>query len=270
MKYRFKALAKLREPDELDTPTALTSTRGWLTLLSLAAVVAVAIIWAVFGRLPQTVSANGLITPPDGATQVQSVYTGIVTEIHANDGGQVRAGEDLAVVRDAQGASHGIISFFSGQVISIEVAEGQVIQVGSTVATLERSSAGGSPLVAMLFVPSSQSAGVAPGESVLLSVASAPAAAFGLLRGRVLSVSQFPLTAPEISALLGGSIPAAALAAAGGNLLVTVSLPRDGRTVSGYSWTTRGGPPQALLPLVSATGTITLAVRAPITLLFGR
>lgn len=270
MKFRFKALAKLREPDELDTPTALTSKRGWVTLFSLTAVVAVAVTWAVFGRLPQTVSAGGLITPPDGATQVQSQYAGIVSEVHANDGGQVQAGQDLAVVRDAQGASHGIVSFFAGQVISVEVAQGQVIQLGSTVATLERSSAGGSKLVAMLFVPSSQSAGIAPGQSVLLSVASAPAAAFGLLRGRVLSVSQFPLTAPEISALLGGSVPAGTLTGFGGNLLVTVSLPRDSRTVSGYSWTTRTGPPQALLPLVSATGTITLAVHRPITLLFSR
>jgi HlyD family secretion protein len=193
-----------------------------------------------------------------------------VTEIHANDGGQIEAGHDLAVVRDAQGASHGIVSVFAGQVISVEVAEGEVIDAGSTVATIERSTAGGSQLVAMLFVPSSQSAGIAPGESVGLSVVSAPAAAFGLLRGRVLSVSQFPLTAPEISALLGGSIPAATLAADAGNLLVTVSLAKDSHTVSGYSWTTKEGPPQALLPLVSATGTITLGVQAPITLLFSR
>jgi hypothetical protein len=270
MKFRFKALAKLREPDELDTPTVLTPSRGWVTILSLTAVIAAAVAWAVFGRLPQTVSADGLITPPNGATQVQSLYAGIVSEIHANDGGQVGAGQDLAVVRDAQGASHGIVSLFAGQVISIEVAEGEVIEVGSTVATIERSAAGGRQLVAMLFVPSSQSAGIAPGESVGLSVASAPAAAFGLLRGRVLSISQFPLTAPEISALLGGTIPAATLAADGGNLLVTVSLAKDSRTVSGYSWTTKKGPPQALLPLVSATGTITLSVRAPITLLISR
>lgn len=270
MNFRFKALAKLREPDELDTPTALTSARGWVTLLALTAVTAAAVAWTVFARLPQTVSADGLITPPNGAAQVQSQYAGVVLEIHANDGGQVRPGQDLAVVRDAQGATHGIISVFAGQVISVEVAQGEVISVGSTVATIERSVPGGIQLVAMLFVPSSQSAGVAPGESVGLSVASAPAAAFGLLRGRVLSVSHFPLTAPAISALLGGAVPAGALAAAGGKLLVTVSLALDRRTVSGYSWTTAAGPPQALLPLVSATGTITFGARAPITLLFGR
>jgi biotin carboxyl carrier protein len=267
--FRFKALAKLREPDELDTPTVLTSARGWVTLLALTAVTAAAIAWAVFARLPQTVSADGLITPPNGAAQVQSQYAGVVLEIHANDGGQVRPGQELAVVRDAQGASHAIISVFVGQVISVEVAQGQVISVGTTVATIERGGPG-AQLVAMLFVASSQSAGVVPGESVGLSVASAPAAAFGLLHGRVLSVSRFPLTAPEISALLGGTIPAGSLAADGGKLLVTVSLAKDRRTVSGYSWTTAAGPPQALLPLVSATGTITFGARAPITLLFGR
>ena len=178
--------------------------------------------------------------------------------------------QDLAVVRDAQGANHSIVSLFGGQVISIEVAQGEVIGAGRTVATIERSAPGGSQLVAMLFVSSSQSAGVVPGEKVDLAVASAPAAAFGLLRGRILSVSQFPLTAEEIDALLGGTIPAEALASDGGKLLVTVSLPRDPRTASGYSWTTAAGPPQPLLPLVSAVGTITLDVQAPISLLFGR
>ena len=270
MNFRFKALAKLREPDELDTPTVLTSARGWVTLLALAAVTLAAVAWAVFGRLPQTVSANGLITPPNGAAQVQSQYSGVVREIHANNGAKISAGQDLAVVRDAQGANHSIVSLFGGQVISIEVAQGEVIGAGRTVATIERSAPGGSQLVAMLFVSSSQSAGVVPGEKVDLAVASAPAAAFGLLRGRILSVSQFPLTAAEIDALLGGTIPAEALASDGGKLLVTVSLPRDPRTASGYSWTTAAGPPQPLLPLVSAVGTITLGVQAPISLLFGR
>lgn len=268
MKFRFKALARQREADELDTPTVLTSPRGWLTLLCLAAVTVAAVAWAVFGRLPQTVSADGVITRPHGAAQVQSLYAGIVSEIHANIGGQVRAGQDLAVVADARGASHQVLSLFTGQVISTEVTVGEVIGVGTTVATIERSAPGGGQPVAMLFASPSQVAGIAPGESVGLSVASAPSVAFGLLRGRVLAVSQFPLTAAEVQALFAGTIPAKALAADEGKLLVTVSLQRDSRTASGYSWTTAAGPPQPLPALVPATGTIALGEQAPITLLF--
>jgi biotin carboxyl carrier protein len=268
MDFRFKALAKQREADELDTPTVLTSPRGWLTLLCLATVTLAAVAWAVFGRLPQTVSADGLITRPHGTAQVQSLYAGMVTGIHANIGDQVRAGQDVAVVADARGASHRIVSLFTGQVIGMEITEGEVIGAGTTVATIERSGPGGGQPVAMLFASPRQVAGIVPGEGVGLSVASAPSVAFGLLRGRVLAVSQFPLTASEISALFAGIVPAGTIAADEGKLLVTVSLRRDSRTASGYSWTTTAGPPHALPLLVPATGTIALGEQAPITVLF--
>jgi biotin carboxyl carrier protein len=270
MNFRFKALAKLREPDELDAPTVLTSPRGWVALLSLAAVLVAALAWAVFGRLPQTVGANGVIARPNDAAQVQSLYAGLVTQIHANLGGQVRAGQDIAVVYDARGVSHQVISLFAGQVTSIEVARGEVIGTGTTVATIDRGSPSGAQPVAMLFVSPSQAAGIAPGDSVGLAVASAPPAAFGLLRGRVLSVGQFPLTGAAETLLTGGAVAARTLAAEEGKLLVTVSLRRDSRTVSGYSWTTAKGPPQALAALVPATGTIALGEQSPITLLFGQ
>lgn len=270
MNFRFKALAKLREPDELDSPTVLTSPRGWVTLGCLAAVTLAALGWGVLGRVPQTVSASGLITRPGGAVQVQSLFAGMVSGLSIGIGGQVTPGQTLAVVRDAQGASHKVVSLFAGDVVGLQVAAGEVISAGTPVATIERSAPGGSQLVAMLFVPPSQAAGITPGQTVGLAVASAPSPVFGLLRGQVLSVSQLPLTAAVDNSLLGGVIPVATLTAGGGKRLVTVRLRQDARTASGYSWTTAHGPPAALPPLVPATGTITLGAQAPISLLFSR
>ncbi|HEY2443920.1 MAG TPA: biotin/lipoyl-containing protein [Streptosporangiaceae bacterium] len=268
MQFRFKALARLRQPDELDTPAVLTSPRGWIALLAVAAVTVAALAWAVFGRLPQTVSAAGLITRPYGTAQVQSLYSGQVTEISARAGGEVRAGQSLAVIRDTRGASHEITSLFAGQVVGVEAALGQVITAGLPVVTIERGGLTGRP-VALLFVSPGQAAGITPGQSAGLAVAAAPSAAFGLLLGRVLAVGRYPLTGAEEAALTGGGLPAATLAADAGKLLVTVSLRRDRRTVSGYGWTTRAGPPQALPAVTPATGTITLGEQSPITLLFG-
>jgi hypothetical protein len=138
------------------------------------------------------------------------------------------------------------------------------------VTTIERRGPGDGQLVAMLFVPPVQAAGITPGQTVGLAVASAPSPVFGLLRGQVLSVSQLPLTAAVDNSLLGGVIPASTLTSGGGKRLVTVKLRRDGGTVSGYSWTTAEGPPEPLPPLVPATGTITLGAQAPISLLFSR
>jgi multidrug efflux pump subunit AcrA (membrane-fusion protein) len=267
MNFRFKALAQLREPDELDSPVVLASPRGWLVIASLTVVTAAAIGWALFGRLPQTVTATGLITRPQGAVQVQSLYTGLVSKVPTAVGGYVKAGQDLADIRDANGVSHEIVSPSAGQVTSLAVSDGEVISTGSAVATVERSTGGGQ-LVAMLFVPSDQAVEIVPGESVGLNVEAAPSAAFGLLRGRVVSVGQFPLTSAEVNAALGGTATAGTFGGGVAPRLVIVSLQRDTHTASGYAWTTAAGPPEALPAQTPASGTVTLGAQAPISLLF--
>lgn len=270
MIFRFKALARMREPDELDAPTILAAPRGWVTVFVVLIVTVAAMAWMVTGRLQRTVSANGLITRPEGAAQVQSLYAGLVGSVQVRVGTYVSAGQDLATVLNSRGAAREVTSPFAGQVVSIAVSSGQVIAAGSPVITMERIGVGSNTLVAMLFVSSADSAGIAPGESVRLSVSSAPAAAFGLLRGRVSTVSQYPLTGLEIGALVGGDLPIGPLQAGGAPYLVTVSLVTDPGTASGYAWTTAGGPPTPLALQVPATGSVTLGTFAPITLLFSR
>lgn len=269
MIFRFKALAKMREPDELDAPTILAAPRGWITVFVILIVTVAAVGWMITGRLQQTVSANGLITRPQGAAQVQSQYAGLVGSIEVRVGGYVSFGEVLATVLGPGGAARDVISPFAGQVVSIAVSTGQVIGTGTPVVTMERTG-GDDRLVAMLFVSSANVAGIFPGESVRLAVSSAPAAAFGLLRGRVAAVSQYPLTGLEISALVGGDLPIGPLQVGGAPYLVTVSLVTDHKTATGYAWTTASGPPTALALQVPATGTVILGSFAPITLLFSR
>ncbi|GEM_PF-528246 len=270
MIFRFKALAKMREPDELDAPTILAAPRGWVTVFVILIVTVAAVAWMLVGRLEQTVSAKGLITRPQGAAQVQSQYPGLVGSIEVKVGGYVSSGEVLATVLGQGGAAaHDVISPFAGQVVSIGVSTGEVIGTGSPVVTMELTG-GDDQLVGMLFVSSADVAGIFPGQSVTLAVSSAPAAAFGLLRGRVASVSQYPLTALEINALVGGDLPIGPLEAGGAPYLVTVKLTADHETATGYAWTTADGPPTALALQVPATGTVTLGSYAPITLLFGK
>jgi multidrug efflux pump subunit AcrA (membrane-fusion protein) len=268
MIFRFKALAKMREPDELDAPTILAAPRGWVTVFVLLIVTIAAVAWMVIGRLPQTVSANGLITQPAGAAQVQSLYAGLIGSVQVRVGTYVSPGQDLVTVLGQGGVTREVTSSFAGQVVSIAVSTGQIVGVGSQVITMERTEGGSDRLVAMLFVSSRDVAGIIPGQSVTLAVSSAPAAAFGLLRGRVSSISQYPLTSLEISALVGGDLPIGPLEVGGAPYLVTVSLLTDNATVTGYSWTTAGGPPTALALQVPAAGTVTLGTFAPITLLF--
>ncbi len=270
MQYRFKALARTREPDELDAPTVLAAPRGWVAVLVILAVTAAAIVWAALGRIPQTVGADGLLIGPGGDVQVQSLYPGIVASVPAELGGYVSQGRTLATIQDSSGRKHDVTSPVTGQVVSVAANIGQVIGVGDPVATLERGTPGGDSLVGYLFVSSGSAYGIRPGESVALSVSSAPPAAFGLLRGRVSAISPYPLTSEELSALLGGPLAAQPFENGGSPWLVTVRLIPDPATASGYAWTTATGPPARLSSQVPVSGLVTLGDLAPLTLLFGR
>ncbi|MFF7354043.1 MULTISPECIES: HlyD family efflux transporter periplasmic adaptor subunit [Streptomyces] len=278
MKFRFKALQRMREPDELDTPTLLAAPRGWIALFVVMITMTGALLWVFAGRLPISVDAPGLLTRPGGTGLVQSPYAGVVQEVLARPADTVAQGQPLARVKDAAGRARVVSSPFAGQVVGLPVDKGQVVRPGTTVASVERTdgdtaTGGGSDpdaMVAMVFVPSSRAAGLAPGESVDLSVSTAPAGTFGLLRGRIESVSPYALTREAVAGLVGGDLAAHAYAGSSPPHLVVVRLLRAEGTPTGFAWTSASGPPGRLSTQVSVTATINLGHQTPFDLFLGR
>jgi hypothetical protein len=266
----MKALQKMREPDELDAPTLLAAPRGWIAVFVVMIMMAGVVIWGFLGRLPLTRSATGLLTHPLGISSVQTPYGGVVHDVLVTAGQTVQAKQNLAVVTDATGLAHNVTSPFRGTVVGVSISGGEVISVGTPVMSVERTDGPDDRLVAMLFLPADEATGIAPGEAVVLAVSSAPAAAFGLLRGRVVTVSKFPLTSQALNGLLGDPLAVQTYAPHGAPRMVLVDLVPDRTTVSGFAWTTRNGPPTALQSHVTVAGTISLGGRSPVSFVLGR
>lgn len=275
MKFRFKALQRMREPDELDSPTLLAAPRGWIALFVVMITMGAALLWAFGGKIPISVGAPGLLTRAGGTAVIQSPYAGMVRSVSAQPADKVGAGQTVVSVEDSSGRIQDIDSPFGGQLVGVSVTAGEVIGVGSTVAAIERLDDGGSGsatdrMVAMVFVPSSRAVGLAPGEPVDLSVSTAPSGAFGLLRGTVASVSPYPLTEEAVSGLVGGDLAARTYLGTAPPRLVVVDLVVDRATRSGFAWTSASGPPGPLSTQVSVVATISLGHQTPFNLLLGR
>lgn len=270
MQFRFKALQRMREPDELDTVILLAKPRGWIATFVMLIVVAGACVWAFIGQIPRTLTTEGLLTHPLGVSQLQTIYTGQVSQLVVAPQQTVTAGETVMKVTDSAGKTHPIRSPFTGTVISVSIAAGQVVTAGSTLLTVERTDDPGDHLLAMVFVPANQALGVRPGDSVDLSVASDPSAVFGLLRGRVTSVSPYPLSQQALDTLLGGNLAARNYVSVTNPQLVVIDLTKDPQTASGYAWTSVAGPPGALRSQVAVTAAINLGSVRPIELVLGR
>jgi len=270
MEFRFRALQEAREPDALDAATTLTGPRGWVAVFVIMILIVGAGVWAVFGRLPQTATVPGLLTHPEGVSEIQSLYSGQVAQVDIAPLGAVTTGQPMVEITDAAGRRHTVGAPFSGNVISVSVQPGGVVGAGSTIATVERTDGPRDRLVAMLLVPESQAQGIAPGQSVQLTVASAPAAVYGLLKARVTAVSPYPVTRGELDAVLGGELESLDPGSAPASRIVIADLEPDPRTPSGYAWNGVTGPPGRLRSQTSVTGVILLREQRPIDIVLGR
>ncbi|MER6071432.1 HlyD family efflux transporter periplasmic adaptor subunit [Streptomyces sp. NPDC001817] len=270
MKFRFKALQRMREPDELDSPTLLAAPRGWIALFVVLITMSAAVLWTFAGRIPITVDAPGLLTRPSGTAMIQSPYGGMVRGVLTRPADSVRPGQTVIRVQDARGRLQEITSPFGGRVVGLSVTDGQVVAPGSPVASVERTDHARDRMVAMVFVPATRAAGLGPGDSVDLSVSTAPSGAFGLLRGRISSISPYALTKEAVSGLVGGELAARPYLNGAPPRLVVVDLIPDASTRTGFAWTSQSGPPMPLSTQVSVTATINVGRQTPFDLILGR
>ncbi|WP_164416061.1 HlyD family efflux transporter periplasmic adaptor subunit [Streptomyces salinarius] len=270
MKFRYQALQRRREPDELDAAVMLAAPRGWIAVFVVLIVMAGAIGWSLIARLDVTVDAPGVLTHPGGTSQVQSPYTGMAKELLVRPAEEVEAGQAIARLTDPSGEVRTITSPFTGKVISAPLSTGQFVRTGTTVATVERTDLPEDRLVALVFVPADRAALLVPGRPVDLSVSTAPPAAYGLLRGRVTSVAPYPLTREGLAAVVGGDLAAEDFYHGEAPRLVTVDLIPDAASASGYSWSSARTPPVRLRSQTAVTASIELRSQSPLDLVLGR
>jgi hypothetical protein len=91
--FRQEALDKISSPEQLDQLLQIVSLKDWLPLASLGFVVAIALVWSIFGKVPLTAEAKGLLLPsPTDPGQLISV-----SYFPIEDGRQIQAGDRMLI-----------------------------------------------------------------------------------------------------------------------------------------------------------------------------
>jgi multidrug resistance efflux pump len=270
VQFRVKALNQLQKPDDLDLLMKVTKMRGWIALAALATVVGGAIIWSFTGQLPSEVTAQGLLSKPQGVTLIESTISGQVLKVLYEDGTTIKAGDPIAQIRKPDGTTTIVRSLWGGQITSNLIDQGNFIEPGTPLLGIERSDVPHNRLLAFLFVDPGKANGIAPGMKVDLNVSSAPSAAFGVLRGQVTTVESFPATFQEVNNLISDDQLAHQLTDNGPKTIVTVDLLKDQKTRSGYKWSTKSGPPFPIRSGVDLSATVIQGTQHPIKLVFGK
>jgi len=99
--YRKALLDRLSSPEQLDRLIVITSPSFWIAMAGAALVVAVALLWAVFGELPVKQQASGILVPDKGAYTLAAETGGIVASVEVSIGDYVEEGDVVATLADS-------------------------------------------------------------------------------------------------------------------------------------------------------------------------
>lgn len=91
-------------PAVLEVQESPASPVGRAVALSIMAVFAVALVWAILGRIDIIAVAQGKIIPSDRSKVIQPLETGIIKVIHVRDGQRVKQGEPLIEIDTTAGS----------------------------------------------------------------------------------------------------------------------------------------------------------------------
>ncbi len=96
--FRKESLERLSSPERLDQLMQVVSPKSWLPLTALGSLVAVAVIWSIYGRIPITVEGRGALIYPRQVVPLQSKSAGQLLALNVNVGDVVKKGDILATV----------------------------------------------------------------------------------------------------------------------------------------------------------------------------
>jgi len=161
------------------------------------------------------------------------------------------------------GENVNVLSPFSGRVLEILANRGNVVTPGAPVLSVEVLS---EDLMAVLFVPASAGKTVQPGMVVQVTPSTVKREEFGSILGRVIWVAEFPSSARGMTRLLGNEALVTKLMTEGPPIQVNVALRRDGRTPTGYRWSSSRGPSLKISSGTLAAGDVVVKTDRPMTL----
>lgn len=266
--YRKSSIEKLANPEQLDKAVTISSPLSWLALVGLALAIAVGLAWAVWGTLPTTVTAQGVMAGAVDSCAIYAEWGGVVAQVLKQPGDAVAPGDKVASIRLGDGQEKDVLAPGGGTVSSVLAQEGGQALSGDELFRYTPET--GLEQVAVCYVPSGEAASLRPGMKVLLYQTASGQQGGGHIEGEVAAVGAFPANLTNMAYVLGsGNQLAEQVAAQGPVTAVACRLREDPSAPGGYSWAGAKAQSGALPNGTPLTVKIVTAENAPLAKLLG-
>ena len=96
--FRQEALERLSSPEKLDRTLKVVNPKAWIPLATAGSLIAVGLIWSVFGRIPLSANGRGVLIRPNQIVSFQSPSEGQLTELKIEPGATIKKGDVLGII----------------------------------------------------------------------------------------------------------------------------------------------------------------------------
>lgn len=175
------------------------------------------------------------------------------------------AGQELLDLEDILTEDAKIVSPFTGEIVGMHVALGDMVQPGSSLMTAQQTGPNAGFLEAIMYF-TSEGKKIRPGMKARITPTVVKKERYGSIIGLVTHVSPFPVDPKEMNRILRNEDLAKSLSKKGSPIEVRVALIPDPGTTSGYKWTSSQGPPFSIGPGMIAAGSVIVEWQPPIQL----
>lgn len=97
--FRKESLERLSTPEQLDQMTQIIGPKTWIPLTTLGVLIGIGVAWGIFGRIPITVSGEGVLIHPRKMVQLQSpAANGQLITLVIQEGSTVKKGDVIGTI----------------------------------------------------------------------------------------------------------------------------------------------------------------------------
>jgi HlyD family secretion protein len=170
-----------------------------------------------------------------------------------------------SLVREAKNSTM-IVSPYAGRVLEVKAADGQLLERGGALVSIESSGDDSNEIEAYIYLPADVGKKIKPGMRAEISPSTARREEFGFLSSMITSVADYPSTDQGLMRVFGNEKLVQQLTGTHPPIQILAALQPSPENPSGYVWSTRQGPPFSIQSGTLCSASITLSSRRPITL----
>lgn len=259
--FRKEALDSISSSEQMEESVVVIKSSTILALISVGIMMLVAILWCVFGSVPELVQGKGVIINIDKIESIKYPGTGIVENTFISRGDRVYKGQVIARIESTQ-----IISNCSGLVMEIPIRRGDYIQPGTTMAVIDTADVD-MPIEALVYFSGADGKKLSPGMKIGLVPGTVKQEEYGYIVGIIMEVSEFPVSDNYLNSSLQNTALVNTFRQIMNPIEVKVSIVPDPNSYSGYKWSSSHGPEQKIGSGFICDASVITESRRPISIL---